>query len=189
MRIQHLILMLITFAPGIGLAEGQSVRFLDMISAVPAEWMARPPSSGMRLLEFSVPARGAGDEHEAELVMYYFGPGQGGTLDANVARWTSQFSGPNGPVEPLISELDGEMPATLVELSGDYARGAGMGPVGDALPDRMLLAAVVDTPQGRLFPQLHGPEATVSAQRDAFVAFIKGIRAETPSAPDSEPDR
>jgi hypothetical protein len=89
----------------------------------------------------------------------------------------------------LISELDSEMPATLVELSGDYARGAGMGPVGDALPDRMLLAAVVDTPQGRLFPQLHGPEATVSAQRDAFVAFIKGIRAETPSAPDSEPDR
>ena len=159
-------------------ADNQSVRFRDMSAEIPADWVAGEPSSTMRRLQFSLPGANGGEG--AELVVYYFGPGQGGTLEANIARWASQFSGPDGAgVEPVITPLSGTMPATLVELTGSYARGVGIGPTGDALPDRTLLAGVVETPSGNLYPQLHGPAGLVARQRDAFIAFIESIRADT----------
>jgi hypothetical protein len=153
----------------------QPVELLGLRSAVPAAWVAAQPQSNMRLAQFIVPA--AGDDGEgAEMVVYYFGPAQGGTLEANVGRWQSQFTGPDGgPVEPQITELEGAFKATLVSLRGSYARGVGMGPTGDALPDRMLLAAIVETPEGKLYPQLHGPAELVVAARPAFVGFIEGL--------------
>lgn len=159
-------------------AATQPVELLGLRSAVPAHWQAQPPQSDMRLAQFSVPGPGAEADTAggAEMVVYYFGPTQGGTLEANVERWQSQFTGPDGgPVEPEITELGGHLEATLVSLRGNYARGVGMGPGDNALPERMLLAGIVETPQGKLYPQLHGPSALVAAERPAFVAFIEGM--------------
>jgi hypothetical protein len=162
----------------------QRVELLGLQSRVPVTWQRAEPQSGMRLAQFGVPAPGGGDG--AEFVVYYFGPNQGGTLKANVERWQSQFAAPDGgPVEPEITELSGDFPATLVRLRGDYARGVGIGPGGEALPDRMLLAGVVETPQGSLYPQLHGPAALVAAQQPAFVDFIEGL-GPAPSAAGDE---
>jgi hypothetical protein len=164
-------------------AGSQPVEMLGMRSHVPAGWVAEAPQSNMRVAQFSVPAAGEGDG--AAFVVYYFGPGQGGSLEANLERWQSQFSSADGgPVEPDITELSGALPATLVSLRGSYARGVGVGPAGDALPDRMLLAGVVETPKGNLYPQLHGPAALVAAQQPAFVAFIEGLEAVPSSAVD-----
>lgn len=170
-------LMLVT---GLAWAAGQAVSFLGLSSDVPAEWVSDQPSSTMRLLQFDIP--GSEGAEGAQFVVYFFGPGQGGSLEANLERWVSQFSSPDGkPVEPVVTPLKSAMPATLVELRGSYARSVGMGPGGDVLPDRMLLAALVETPEGNLYPQLHGPAELVAAQREAFVGFIEGIRgAATP---------
>jgi hypothetical protein len=168
------LLLLLALAAGPCLADQQSVTFLDITSSVPADWVASEPSSGMRLLQFTVPADDAGEA--AQLVVYYFGPGQGGSLDANVGRWSSQFAADDGPVEPVITPLEGELPATLVELTGSYARGVGIGPTGDALPNRTLLAGVVETPQGNLYPQLHGPAEVVAKHRADFVRFITEMK-------------
>ena len=181
MSLKHPLLALMALTSGLVLADDQPVTLLDMESQVPATWVVQEPSSGMRLAQFAVPGVDGGEA--AELVVYYFGPGQGGTLDANVERWASQFSGPDGAVEPEITELDGAFPATLVELSGSYARGVGMGPTGDAQADRTLLAALVETPEGTLFPQLHGPADLVAAQRDGFVTFVEGLRPSGEPAP------
>jgi hypothetical protein len=157
-------------------AAGQAVSFQGLTSEVPSGWTQDTPSSGMRLLQFGVPAAGGGEG--AQFVVFYFGPGQGGSLEANVERWTSQFSSPDGgPVKPVVGPVDAPMPATLVELRGNYARGVGAGPGAETLADRMLLAAVVETPEGNLYPQLHGPSDLVASQREAFVAFIQGITA------------
>ena len=168
-----LLMLFLTLTADLCLADGQPVSFLDMTSEVPADWIASEPSSGMRLLQFRVPA--ADDAGAAELVVYYFGPGQGGSLEANLSRWISQFSSDDGPVEPVITPLTGQLPATLVELTGSYARGVGVGPVGDALPNQTLLAAVVETPRGNLYPQLYGPTDVVMKHKAEFVGFITGI--------------
>jgi hypothetical protein len=155
--------------------EWQGVQFLGMKSKVPAEWVGQPVTSSMRVLQFAVPG-GEGSE-AVQFVVYYFGPKQGGSVAANLARWKSQFSSPDGgQVEPRVSTLeDSRLPATLVELEGTYARGVGMGPQGAALAERMLLAAVVESPDGNLYPQLHGPAPAVKNARSAFVAFVAGI--------------
>jgi hypothetical protein len=156
-------------------ADGQRVQFLGHHSEVPASWVPEEVTSSMRLLQFAIP--GEGEAGSGQFVLYYFGPGQGGSVEANVERWRSQFSRPDGAeVEAVVTPLEGSaMPATLVELEGSYARSVGMGQVGEVLPDRMLLAGVVETPQGNLHPQLHGPAELVKGQREAFIAFLRGI--------------
>ena len=171
--------VLLIAAPLLAMAAGsagaETVYFIGLKGEVPEHWQAEQPGSNMRLLQYSVPEERGGEG--AQFILYYFGFGQGGNLRDNLERWQSQFSNPDGTaVEPLVSEIEqAALPAVLVELRGSYARGVGMGPVGEALPDRMLLAGLVESPKGNLYPQLHGPAAFVSGQRDAFIAFIRSI--------------
>ncbi len=168
-------LLIVTTIPALG--DDQQVQLLGLTSKVPASWVPQQSASDMRLLQFQVP--GAEGSDGAEFIVYYFGPNQGGSVEANVARWQSQFSKPDGgEVEPVISALEGAQPATLVELEGSYARSIGMGQTVDAQAERMLLAAVVETVKGNLYPQLHGPADLVKAQRAGFVAFVEDLTAE-----------
>jgi hypothetical protein len=179
MLMQTLLASLLTLAlaTGVQAEDGRRVQFLGMHSQVPAAWLAEEVASSMRVLQYRIP--GAGDTDDGQFVLYYFGPTQGGSLEANLDRWTSQFSRPDGgEVEAVIDPLEGRFPAKLVQLEGDYARGVGMGPAGEALPDRMLLAAVVESPKGNLYPQLHGPAQLVKELRKDFIAFIEGMQAD-----------
>ena len=130
----------------------------------------------MRLAQFRVP--GGPDQGDAEVIFFYFGQGQGGSVEANTARWQSQFTSPDGkPVKPNVGHLKiSGMPVTTVELTGTYARGMGMGPAGAPQPDQTLLVAVLETAQGNLHIQMHGPRATVAANREAFLAMVRGIK-------------
>lgn len=153
-----------------------SVRLLDLTAQVPATWVAQQPSSSMRLAQFRVPGKAGSDD--AELVVFYFGQGQGGSAEANIARWQSEFSSPDGkPVKASIQRFKvSGMPATTVELTGSYARTLGMAAAGAPVPGQTLLAAIVESPKGNLFLQLHGPKATVAANREAFLAMIRGLK-------------
>ena len=157
-------------------ADPVAVRLLDLESVVGAGWQEQQPTSTMRLLQYQVAgAAGAGN---ATFVVYYFGAGQGGSNAANIERWQSQFTtADGGPVEPVVTTSKaGDMPVTLVELRGSYARSLGMGQRVEAQPDQTLLAAIVETPNGNLFVQLHGPTATVATARGGFEAFLAGLR-------------
>jgi hypothetical protein len=179
-----LIALACALAPPAGTAAtpapaGQHARvvLLRYSAPVPDAWQPQPPSSGFRLAQFRVP--GSGGTADAEAIVFHFGQGQGGSAAANIARWASQFSAADGrPVVPKVETFTVErMPATLVELTGRYARGIGAGPVAQATPDQTLLATVVEAPEGNLIFQLHGPRATVEQHRAGFVAMVKGVKA------------
>lgn len=150
--------------------------FKDFRAPVPSSWLSQPPSSSMRLAQYRVPA--AAGSSDGEAVVYFFGKGQGGTVEANIDRWVSQFSNPNGrPVDPHIQKLTvNGLAVTLVELNGTYARGVGMGPQGEAKPNQTLLVAVVETPDGNLTIQLYGSKETVAAHRKGFDALVRGFK-------------
>jgi hypothetical protein len=158
-------------------AQGTTVVLLDYHTTVPATWTSRAASSKMRLAEFvTPPADGAAG---AEVVVYFFGKGQGGSVESNIARWVSQFSSSNGsPVSPIVSrDSTAPFPITFAELRGTYARGVGAGSSPElARPGQTLLAGIAETPNGTLFIQLFGPAASVAAQHDAFVRFVTGLR-------------
>lgn len=144
-------------------------------SQVPAAWTPTQPTSAMRFAQFSVPAAAGADA--GEVAAFYFPPGDGGSHEANIKLWASQFASADGkPVAPKISTgKSGDTEVTLVELHGTYARGAGMGKANEAKPDQTLLIAMVETASGRITLQIYGPSSTVSAQRDNFLKLAKGF--------------
>ena len=146
-----------------------------LASQVPATWTSSQPNSTMRVAQYAMPPAAGADA--GEVAAYFFSTGQGGSHEANIERWTSQFVSADGkPVAPKISTgKSGETDVTLVELQGTYARGVGMGPTGDAKPDQILLIAMVETTIGRITLQMYGPSKTVSAQRDGFLKLAKGF--------------
>lgn len=155
--------------------DGQTITVLDYAATVPSDWDSLAPTSTMRLAEFRVPDAGEGG---ADVVVYHFGAGQGGSVAANTERWTAQFfDADGGHPEPETERIAGtHFPTTMVTLEGAYARTIGMGgTAADAVPGQMLLAAVVETPQGNLYVQMHGPRAAVRAARGSFLAFLRSI--------------
>ena len=162
----------------VGGAEVKSDKLViqGLASQIPAGWTPTPLSSTMRVAQFGLPAT-AGAE-PGEVAVYFFPVGQGGTQEANIARWAAQVTGVVGkPVAPATSKSkNGDIEVTVVELQGSYARGVGMGPGGDAKPDQTLMVAMTEAPVGRITMQMYGPNKTVAAQRDNFIKLAKGFR-------------
>ena len=149
---------------------------LGYATRVPGAWRAQAPSNSYRLAQFAVPGPSGG----ADCVFFYFGPGQGGSVDANIERWQSQFhSADGGPVLPVVERITlGKMPVTWVELAGNYARSIGMGPAdaaSAASADQIMRVAIIETPQGNLIIQLYGPRLAVEPQRAAFDAMVGAL--------------
>ena len=150
-----------------------TARFLGLTAPKPVTWIEHPPSSSMRAANYTVPGR---DGHEAaQLVVFYFGPTQGGTIEDNISRWRMQFQvTDSGDLpEPKIDRFEVDsMPVTLVELTGEWME---MGTV-SFTPDQIFLSAIVEAPVGKVFIRFTGPTATVEANRNEFVEMLQGLR-------------
>lgn len=154
--------------------QPQSIALLDYHATVPTAWTFRKPASTMRLAEYVAGAPGG-----AEVVVYFFGASQGGTVDANLERWKSQFSNPKGGAveEKITHEKSGAFPITIAEYRGTYARGIGPGSAPEAArPNNTLIAVVAETPKGTLFFQLFGPTDAVNAQRSTYLDFVHSMK-------------
>jgi hypothetical protein len=144
---------------------------------VPAEWTEQTPSSSMRKAQYALP-KVAGDGEDGELAVFYFGLGQGGSVEANIERWIGQISqsdGSSSKDKAKTSKKDiGGMPVTLVDVSGTYS--AGM--MSNAPPRQgyRMLAAVAETTEGPWFFKLTGPENTVAKWSGSFDQFINSFK-------------
>jgi hypothetical protein len=138
---------------------------------VPSGWQQVPPSSQMRLAQFAIPGPGG----SAELAVFNFGAGQGGDVEANVARWIGQLElTPGTTPHRELFEHDG-LRITFVDAEGTLKPGQmGMGP-SSPQPGSRLLGAVVEGEGGPWFFKATGPDATLAPQRDAFVEMLRTI--------------
>lgn len=148
-----------------------------LVWSAPASWASQTPSSSMRRAQYRVP----GSAGDAECVVFYFGPGQGGTPMANAERWAGQFAradGQSARTELKTRELDiNGVHVLWAEVAGQY--GGGMSPSGQApqpIADAALLGAIAEGPDANWFFKLTGPAATVEANRQAFEAMIRSLR-------------
>jgi len=140
---------------------------------LPAGWERQTPTSAMRAAQAVIPGAGG----PGELTIFFFGEGQGGGVDANIARWTSQVDpGPRG-VPTRQSFTVGPFKITWVELAGTLKPGTmGMGPSAPQ-PNTRVLGAVVEGPGGPWFFRATGPDKTIAAQREAFLGMLRSIEA------------
>jgi len=146
----------------------------DLRMSAPEEWLSKPSSSSMRVAQYEVPGKAGA----AEAVVYYFGAGQGGSVDDNVARWFGQFT-PDAGAKDIASVREkreaGEAKVTVVRARGVYQSGMPMGPK-TPKPGHALYGIIIESPQGPVFVKLTGPAATVDAAAAGCEALIKSIR-------------
>jgi hypothetical protein len=141
-----------------------------------APLVRRAPKSSMRAAEY-----GIADDAKAELTVFYFGPDQGGSVDANVTRWLGQLTQPDGKDTASVAkrkkrEVEG-VSVTVVEATGRFAGGSMPGaPPSPEIPEALLLGAIAEGPQGPVFFKLIGPRAAVESARGAFDALIGSLR-------------
>jgi len=145
----------------------------------PAGWKVEGPRP-MRAATYTI-AVVPGDQGPAECVVNYFGPGQGGTVDANVDRWRSQMLGADG--KPAVAKVTMRtvrgVKVTVVDSSGTYT-GMGGPMAGGAKPvsGYRLLGAIAEGRGGNVFFKLTGPSKTIAAQQAAFDQLLASIQPE-----------
>jgi hypothetical protein len=145
----------------------------------PQGWVTKAPTSSMRVAEFTLP-KVAGDTEDAALAIFYFG-GQGGSIQANLDRWISQMTQPDGRASKDLARTTKlsprGLPITLVDLTGTYVAEVSPGSTERFnKPGFRLRAAVVETGDGPYFVKLTGPEKTVAKWDEAFMGFLKSLR-------------
>src|ERR1044072_495547 len=139
---------------------------------VPPGWVEEERTSSMRLAQYKLP-KAEGDTEDASLVLYYFGPGQGGSTAANIERWLGQIKQWDGSTDKsgkLVMTETAGLKMTTVDVSGTYVAetAPGSGTFNNK-PNYRLRAAVVETPNGKHYLKLVGPAKTGAQWHASFL--------------------
>lgn len=147
----------------------------------PSSWRATKPSTRMRRAQYELP--GAKGAPAAELVVYHF-PGMGGSVRANLTRWSRQFKATKGASasKPVVKQREVRgLSVTTVHHVGTFLKPerpmALSGPKKE-LPGYALLGAIVETPTGPWFFKAVGPKQTIARHRDAFDELLASLQLE-----------
>jgi hypothetical protein len=173
------LLVLLVFAGFLSLPFNARSQQSSLKFRVPAGWIDEERSSTMRVAQYRLP-KAADDFEDASVIVYYFGPGQGGSTAANIERWQSQMKQADGAsskdkAKEERLEVNGLKVATI-DVVGTYV--AETAPGSGAfhhIPGYRLRAAVVETPKGSYFVKLVGPEKTVTQWNESFMSYIRSF--------------
>lgn len=139
----------------------------------PASWKAQA-SRPMRAATYAV-AAAPGDKEDGEGAVYYFGQGEGGTVDDNMRRWIGQFEPPQKEAQPRKRTVNGR-DMTEIDLSGTYTGAGGPRATTKTIkPGYRLLGAIVEAPEGLIFIKFTGPVKTVATNQTNFEGLLKSF--------------
>jgi hypothetical protein len=139
--------------------------------AVPAPWSLAGARS-MRVATYSIPA--AGSAEAGECGVFFFGTGQGGSVEDNFSRWAGQFEGASAPKKG-VRTING-LKVHTIELNGTY-----LSPGGPMMQSQgkksgwRLSGAIVEAPDGLVFFKCTGPAATVEKAAKEFEGLLKSL--------------
>ncbi len=138
---------------------------------VPAGWQPGSPQP-MRVASYTIPA--APGSEEAGCGVFFFGKGQGGSVDENLQRWVGQFEGASTPKksERTVNGLK----VHLIEVAGTY-----LSPAGPMMQSQgkksgwRLSGAIVEAPDGLVFFKCVGPAATMQKAQKQIDELLKSV--------------
>lgn len=134
----------------------------------------------MRAATYNVPAA-PGDSEPGECGVFYFGPGQGGSVQANLDRWLGQIQPANGKPAKEVAQTKSRvikgLKVTTVDVSGAYSgMGGPMAATRSTKQNYRLLGAIVEGPQGAVFFKFTGPAKTVAANQASFDQLLASLK-------------
>lgn len=173
---------LVAFFTASAIVSAEEVSLGDLKSKTPASWKSSPPSNKFRAYQASVP-KSKDDAEDAELVVFFFGPGGGGGVADNLKRWKSMFEAPAGKSIDDVAKVEtfkvGKAELTYLDVTGIYlSKFPPFDP--NAKTTRKTnfrrLGVFFDVDGGPYFITLTGPAATVSAAKADFDSWLKNFK-------------
>ncbi len=145
---------------------------------IPAGWETEAPRQ-MRIATYRIHAI-ADDPEDAECAVYFFGPGQGGTVEANLNRWAHQFVSADGHSQAASAKMEkldiGGLSVSTITESGTYLGGGPMMAQQEIKkPNFRMVGAIVEAPQGLVFFKLIGPLNTVAGADGDFKSLLQSL--------------
>jgi hypothetical protein len=154
---------------------GQSAAGLHWTA--PTGWKPGPPQA-MRAATYAVPAA-PGDAVAAECVVYFFGAGQGGSVEANIERWKGQFTNSGKPAPAVVSKRTARgIAMTTVDVAGEYSGLGGPLAASKPVPGYRLLGAIVEGPGGNIFVKFTGAARTIAANKAKYDLLLASFTKE-----------
>jgi hypothetical protein len=139
--------------------------------AVPARWQATKERP-MRVATYAIPA--APGQEAGECAVFFFGQGQGGSVEENFSRWAGQFEGASTPRKSATT-ING-LKVHQIDLTGTYlSPGGPMMQSQGKKPGWRLLGAIVEAPEGLVFFKCTGPTATIAKAEKEFAELLKSV--------------
>src|SRR5260221_10830253 len=167
MRTCTILLVLLSAAATLSAESAAGLRWM-----APMGWKSEDPQP-LRVATYTIVAT-TGDHDNAECAVYFFGAGQGGTVQANVERWKSQFHGPDGKqatARVAMRTIHG-LAVTTIDTSGAYSGLGGPVASGPTKAGYRLLGAIVEGPGGSVFLKFTGPSKTMAANQAKFEQLL-----------------
>lgn len=136
---------------------------------VPAGWARKDASSSFVLVEYTLPkAEGSEDGRLTVSVA-------GGSVEANVERWKSQFGGKPEKETQEKKEVGG-LEVTVVDFTGEFNDQRGPFSPPTKRPNYRMIAAIIPVEGELHFVKATGPAATMENHRQAFLDFVTSAR-------------
>ncbi len=138
----------------------------------PANWKEMAPKP-MRIITYEIPSLDEGVE-AGECAVFFFGKGEGGSIELNIERWVAQFEDATTP-ERSVKKM-GDLKIHMVDLTGVY-----LAPAGPAMQsqgkkkDYRLLGAIVEAPDGLVFFKATGPASTIGTGKEDFDLLLGSL--------------
>jgi hypothetical protein len=168
---------------GLVYAGGDGEVTLDGLkSKAPASWKRGKVSNKLRVAQFQLPK--ARDElGDAELVIFFFGPGSGGGTDENIKRWQGMFDPPKGKTIEEASKVEklkvGKVPVAVVDVQGTYKERFPPNDPNAKITRKenyRLIGVVFESENGPYFIRVTGPAATVEHHKKDFDSWLKNFK-------------
>ncbi len=156
-------------------AADHSVKFAGgkLQLRVPDGWQKKKPQNNIIEYEFAAP-KVEGDENDGRVTLM----GAGGSVEANIERWSGQFEQADGaPAKPKLTQqkLAG-CDVHLLDISGTYKDKPPFSGTEVKRPGYRMFAAIISSKdQGNYFIKLYGPQHTVTENEKAFAQMIESL--------------
>ena len=140
---------------------------------VPERWEATAQRS-MRVATYKIPATPGTGTEDGECGVFYFGKGQGGSVEENLKRWADQFEA-SAPPKKSVKTVN-RLKVHTLEIAGTYLSPGG--PMMQSQAKRLgwrLAGAIVEAPDGLVFFKCTGPAATVEKARTELDALLASL--------------
>jgi hypothetical protein len=162
--------------------EGTPVRIDGLQSRTPADWVEERTDGRFRIKQFRLSAIGD-DKDNAEVTVFFFGQGGGGSVEANVKRWKGMFVPPEGKKIDDVAKVDtfkvGPVEITQLDVNGTYVfrdRPADPNSPTSRRPNYRMIGVVFASKNGPYFVRLVGPAETVTHYKKGFDEWLKGFK-------------